>query len=313
MAQKPKLVHSNSGLARDHREPMTAADLRRTWLFGAGGDSDIQQAMLGSGADVLIVDLEDLTPPARRPEARQLLNSYVQSCRSHGRLAAVRINQLQTEGGLDLAAAMPTRPDLIVYPMASSATQMQALDAAIAGWEAAFGIDLGRTEIVPVCETALGVVAVREICGGCARIRCALLGSEDLAYDLCAERGRDGVELDYARRRFVLECRAIGMEPIDAPYTFNDVEGAVREAVLARRLGYRSKSIVRPEHVAALTDVFTPSGDQMRQAQRIVEAFDAARARGDDRVLVEGLWVEVPAHRNACRLIERAHRLGVSG
>ena len=81
-----------------------------------------------------------------------------------------------------------------------------------------------------MCETDLGVVDVRAIASASQRIRCALLGSEDLANDLNAERGPDAIELDYARRRFILECRAVRVEPIDAPYTFSDVEGAVTEA-----------------------------------------------------------------------------------
>jgi citrate lyase subunit beta / citryl-CoA lyase len=161
-----------------------------------------------------------------------------------------------------------------------------------------------------VCETALGVVDVRAIAGGSARIRSALLGAEDLAADLCAERQPDAVELDHARRRFLLECRAAGIEPIDAPYTFSDVDGAVREARYARRLGYRSKSLVRPEHARALNAVLTPGDEELRRASALVAAFETARARGEDRALVEGLWVEVPTYRNAQRLLDRARRLG---
>lgn len=268
--------------------------------------------MLASGADALIVDLEDFTPPGRRDEARKALAGVVQGCRTSGCVAAIRINALETEGMVDLAAAMATRPDVIVYPMSERVPQMHALDAAMTHWEAALDIGRGTTEIVPVCETALGVVDVRAIAGGSQRIRCALLGSEDLANSLCAERGPDAVELDHARRRFILECRAIGVEPIDAPYTFSDSDGAVREARLARRLGYRSKSLVRPEHARPINASFTPSVEELRQAQAIVDGFDVARARGADRALVDGLWVEVPTYRNASRLIERARRLGVA-
>jgi citrate lyase subunit beta/citryl-CoA lyase len=139
----------------------------------------------------------------------------------------------------------------------------------------------------------------------------ALLGAEDLAADLCAERNADAIELDHARRRFVLECRAASIEPIDAPYTFSDADGAVREARYARRLGYRCKSLVRPEHAEPLNRALTPSEEELRHASELVAAFEAARARGEERALVGGLWVEVPTYRNALRLIERARRLRV--
>lgn len=284
-------------------------DLRRTWLFGPGADRTAHDAMLASGADALIVDLEDFTPPPLRDQARGLLTAFVKGCRDRGRLAAVRINALEADGMLDLEAAMRAQPDVIAFPMADRPAQMHALDAAITHWEHRLGLPANSTEILPVCETALGVVDVRAIAASSARIRCALLGAEDLANDLGADRGPDGTELEYARRRFVVECRAGRIEPIDAPYTFSDSEGAQRETRFSRRLGYRSKSLVLPEHAAVLNAALTPDADELRHARTIVDSFDAARARGEDRVLVEGLWVEVPTYRNARRLLERAARL----
>ncbi len=288
-------------------------DLRRTWLFGPGADPAAHDAMLASGADALIVDLEDFTPPPRRPEARARLARFVEGCRARGAIAAVRINALEGDGPLDLEAAMAARPDVVAYPMAESAAQMHALHAAVSYWEARLALPAGATEILPVCETALGVADLRAIAGASPRIRSALRGAEDLANDLAAERAPDALELDHARRRFLLDCRAARVEPIDAPYTFRDVDGAVREAGHARRLGYRSKSLVRAEHAAALNEAFTPSDDELQRARALVQAFETARARGEDRALVDGLWVEVPTWRNALRLLQRAERLRARG
>ena len=283
-------------------------ELCRTWLFGPGADARAHDAMARSGADVAIVDLEDFTPPHRRDDARRGLAPLLHRLRDARCVTAVRINALDADGPKDLAAAMPARPDVIAYPMASSRAQMQALHVALTHWEGVVGIEPGATEIVPVCETALGVVDVRAIVSGSSRIRAALLGAEDLAADLGAERHPAAVELGHARRRFILECRAAAVEPIDAPYTFTDVDGAVREARYARRLGYRCKAVVRPEHASPLNAALTPSDDEVRRATAIVAAFEAARARGEDRALVDDLWVEVPTYRNAKRLLERAQR-----
>jgi len=136
-------------------------DLRRTWLFGPGADSDAHDAMLHSGADVLILDLEDFTPPTRRDEARRGLAGVVRRWQDGCRIAAVRINALEGEGPIDLAAAMHARPDIVAYPMASTVAQMQALHALLTHWESVLGMPPGATEILPVCETALGVVDVR--------------------------------------------------------------------------------------------------------------------------------------------------------
>jgi len=115
--------------------------------------------------------------------------------------------------------------------MASAASQIAALHAALSQFEETQKIELGTTEILPVCETAAGLVEVRAKAAACPRARCALLGAEDLAADLCAERQPDAIELDYARRRFLLECRAAGCEPVDAAYTFADCDGAAAQRV----------------------------------------------------------------------------------
>lgn len=287
-------------------------DLRRTWLFGPGANVAAHAAMAQCGADVLILDLEDFTPPALRSAARATAVAVLQRWRAAGALVCVRINALDGDGPADLAAVMPGQPDIVAYPMASTADQMRGLDALITAHEAACGLASGVTEILPVCETALGVVNVREIAAASPRIRAALLGAEDLANDLCAERGPDGVELDHARRRFILDARAAGIEPVDAPYTYSDADGALREAAFARRLGYRCKALVRPEHAAALNAAMTPDAQAVARAQAQVQAFEAARARGEERALVDGLWIEVPTWRNARRLIDRAQRLAAA-
>ena len=284
-------------------------ELCRTWLFGAGADGATHEAMAGSGADALIQDLEDFTPPARRHEARMLAADLYSTWRAVGAVVVVRINQLDAGGMTDLDMVVPARPDIIAYPKASTAADMHALDAELTKREKLRGLPEGSIGLLPVCETALGVVNLREMAAASPRVRAALLGAEDLAADLMAERGRDAVELDYARRRFILECRAAGIEPIDAPYTFADVEGAVSETRYARRLGYRSKSLVRPDHAVAINAALTPSEEECAKARAIIAAFEAGRARGEDRVLVDGLWVEVPMYMTATRRLERAAAL----
>lgn len=290
-------------------------DLRRSWLFVGGTPAPAQlDAVLACGADLVIVDLEDFTPPPRRPEARAALPALLARLRTAGAIPSVRVNAPgHADAEADLQAAMAAGADLIALPMAERAEDLRTLCDAIAAHEAALGIPAGSTELMPVCETARGVADVRLLADASPRIRAALLGAEDLAADLCAERTPAGEELAHARRRFLLDARAARIEPVDAPCTFADPELAAAEALQARRLGYRCKSLVRPEHVAPLHAALTPTADELRHARAMVAAFEAARARGEERALHADLWVEVPTWRAALRLIERARRLGVDG
>jgi citrate lyase subunit beta/citryl-CoA lyase len=287
--------------------PFHAPSHRLVWLFCAGASQAAHDATVASGAQILIQDLEDFTPPALREQARAMVPGLFHAARAVGMMVCVRINLLDQEGLVDLAAVMPHRPDVIAYPKAERAIDMAALSEHIGRLELANGIPLGSTEILPVCETALGVVEVRALAAATPRVRAALLGTEDLATDLQAERGMDGVELDHARRRFLLECRAARIEPVDAPYTFADVAGAVAETRYSRRLGYQTKSLVNPAMVGAVQSALVPSPEAIALAQETVSLFEAARARGEDRALVRDLWVEVPTYLNARRLLERAN------
>uniref|UniRef100_UPI0017E4A694 HpcH/HpaI aldolase/citrate lyase family protein n=1 Tax=Ramlibacter sp. TaxID=1917967 RepID=UPI0017E4A694 len=246
----------------------SSAPVLRTWLFGPGADTAAHASMAASGASVLIQDLEDFTPPQRRPEARALTGPLMAAWRAAGAQVCVRINRLADDGLLDLPFVVAARPGFIAYPKAAGAADIVALEQAIGAAEHAAGAVVGAIGILPICETALGVVTVREMAAASARVRYALLGAEDLAADLWAERSREAIELDHARQRFVLECRAAGIEPIDAPYTFNDADGAGQEARYARRLGYRAKSLVRVDHVQAITRALVPGAEARAQAQR---------------------------------------------
>jgi citrate lyase subunit beta/citryl-CoA lyase len=284
-------------------------ELRRSYLFLPGADAAVLRAAPASGADVLIQELEDFTPPQRLPAARALARDVLPAWRAAGVIAAVRVNPLARGGADDLAAAMVGRPDVVCLPKVAEPEQIAALDRAIAQHEAALGIPIGSTEIVPNIELARGLIQTYAIARSSPRVKACLVASEDMAADLGAERAPDGLELAYVRQRFLVECVAAGVVAIDAPYTFEDAAGVEAETRQARRLGYRAKSCVTPAHAAIVNRALTPSEDEIAAAQRLVGAFEAARARGDERALVDGHLVEVPRYLNARRLIARAAAL----
>lgn len=283
--------------------------LRRTWLFCPGADAAAQAAALDAVPDVLIPDLEDFTPPALRPRGREMILALLEKCRKSGVIGAVRVNPLASEGRNDLAVVMQGRPAAVLLPKTSAPEQVVELDRAIADHERRLAIPTGSTELVPNVETAAGLVATAAIVRASARVKACLVAAEDMAADLGAERGPDGIELAYVRQRFLVECVAAGVVAIDAPYTFSDTAGAAADARYARRLGYRAKSAVLPAHVAAINAAFTPDAEAIARARRVIEAFDAARAAGRDRAEVDGTLVEVPTYLNAKRLIARDEAL----
>jgi citrate lyase subunit beta/citryl-CoA lyase len=271
---------------------------RRTWLFVPGADPAAHRAAARSGADVVVLELEDFTPPELRSHARELSREVFDRWREAGAVAAVRINPLETCGNQDLRGVLAGRPDIIMMSKVTSPQQVVALEKATGG----------SVELVPNLETAAGLLSTFDIARASPRVSALLVASEDMVADLGTARSRKGEELAYVRARFLVECRAAGVEAIDCPYTFSDVKGAVADARYARRLGYRMKSLVEPSHARAINRVFTASARELARARRIVEAFEGARAAGKDRAKVDGALIEVPIYAAAKRLLESSGR-----
>jgi citrate lyase subunit beta/citryl-CoA lyase len=268
---------------------------RRTWLFVPGADAAAHKAAASSQADVLIQELEDFTPPERRPAARAMATRLYDAWRAAGKIAAVRVNPLEDCGREDLAEVLKGRPDVVLMPKVVSPEQVRALAALT-----------GDIPLVPNVETAAGLVNACAIGKASPKVIAMLVASEDMVADLGTSRSRNGDELDYVRRRFLVECRAAGVEAIDCPYTFSDAAGAARDAKFAKSLGYRMKSLVAADHAPGINKVFTASGSDLRNARRIVEAFEKARSGGKERAKVDGKLVEVPIYSAAKRLLSSA-------
>ena len=214
--------------------------------------------------------------------------------RKADKIAAVRINPLEGDGVADLRGVLAGRPDIVMMSKVVSPDQVRALEQATGG----------SVELVPNVETAAGLVNAFQIGKASRKVTAMLVASEDMVADLGTNRSRTGEELAYVRARFLVECRAAGVEAIDCPYTFSDAAGAVRDAKYAKRLGYRMKSLVLPAHAAAINEVFTASALEIRTAKRLVAAFEKARKEGKERARVDGKLVEVPIYAAAKRLLQ---------
>ena len=269
--------------------------MRRSWLFVPGADEKAHAAAARSGADVIILELEDFTPPELRARARALATKAFAAWRKAGALAAVRVNPLEGDGRADLQGVLPAKPAIVLMSKVESAAQVKALEAAVPG----------GAELVPNIESARALTRVAEIAAASRRVTALLVASEDMVADLGTERSRGGEELAYVRARFLVECRAAGVEAIDCPYTFSDAKGAVADASAAMRLGYRMKSLVDVSHARAINRALTPD---FARAKRIVTAFEKARAQGKDRAKVDGALIEVPIYAAAKRLLASGGR-----
>jgi len=285
------------------------APLCRSWLFLEGANEAVLRTAPASGADVLIQELEDFTPPHLRVAARALAGELYPAWREAGVVVAVRVNPLDGDGMDDLAAVMRGRPDIVALPKVAEPSHIVHLDEAVTRFERDYGIAEGSTALLPNIEFACGLVQTGAVAAASKRVSACLLASEDLAADLGAERAPDGAELSYCRQRFLVECVAAGVVAVDCPFTWSDIAGVERDTRWARRLGYVARSLVDPAHAAAINGLLTPDAADVRRAEMIMAAFETARANGEARVELDGSLVEMPTYSNAKRLLARARAL----
>ncbi|MFM0245721.1 CoA ester lyase [Paraburkholderia sediminicola] len=284
-------------------QPPRPPVIRRTWLFVPGNHSEAHAAALRSGADAVVADLEEMTSPQDRPQARERIVTLLRAAIRAGTFGSVRINKLEHDGHADLEGVMPGTPRAIFLPHAESTVQLAALDDALAVIERKLGLPEGSTEVVPVIESAKGLVNLGALLQVGARIKCCMLAVEDLAANLGARRTPGGNELLYARSRFLIECVAAGCVPIDLPCTYRSAQVLGQDLDISTQLGFASKSVVFPEHVPAIHRVLTPSAEDVQAARALIDAHAVQQANPPP---AGSAWIDYPERNNAQRLIARA-------
>lgn len=290
----------------------------RSLLFVPGDSEKKLERGFSSGADVVIVDLEDSVSPDNKAHARGVSADFIASHRRETRAAIyVRVNDLAT--GLtddDLKAIIPIAPDGIMLPKSNSGADVQHLSAKLRVHEAENGLADGAIRIIPIItETAAGVLATGSYAGASPRIAGLTWGAEDLSAAIGARATRDdaGRYTDVfrlARAMTVLGAAAADVAAIDTVFVnFRDAEGLRAECLDAERDGFTAKMAIHPAQVAVINEAFTPSAEAIEHANAVVAAFQAAGNPGV--VGIDGQMYDRPHLRRAERLLVRAKAAGI--
>ncbi|MGH7110557.1 MAG: HpcH/HpaI aldolase/citrate lyase family protein [Stellaceae bacterium] len=263
-----------------------------------------------SGADALILDLEDSVAPQNRDRARTLARGFLAQSSGDRLRRYVRINALNSGAALDdLAAVMPGRPDSILLPKCVPA-DLRTLDHYLSAFEAAHGIAPGQTRVVAIAtETPAAMFALGGYAGVSARLEALTWGAEDLAAAIGGDNRRaDGVYDDVyrlARSLCLLAAAEAGVMAIDTIHTdFKDEAGLRAECAAARRSGFAAKMAIHPAQIAAINDAFSVSHEGLVWAQRVVAAFAENPDAGT--IALDGRMIDRPHLALARRLLEQS-------
>ena len=272
----------------------------RSLLFVPGDRPDRMEKALGSGADALILDLEDAVSPAAKPEARKAVSAFV-AANPTAKLW-VRINPLDGgEADKDLDAILGSHPDGIVLPKAEGRTSVDQLARRLtAGGNATARILAIATE-TPAAIFQLGTY------GGAKRLAGLTWGAEDLpaAIGASTSREEDGSytpPYQLARSLCLFGAAAAGVAPIETVYpAFRDLEGLSAYAARARRDGFTGMMAIHPAQVPVINEAFTPSETEIAHARAVVDAFAAQPEAG--ALSLDGKMIDRPHLVQAQRIL----------
>jgi citrate lyase subunit beta/citryl-CoA lyase len=283
---------------------------RRSRLYVPGNRPRFFEKALASGADGIILDLEDSVAPARKSEARVLVAHALRALDFGDVEVMVRINQ-GALGLADLQWVVPQPVQHILIPKVEGPDEVRAVRdrcMEIAGMT-------GRGEriwLMPIVESPRGVLHAEEIAAAVPETCALTLGLQDLTAELGVGPTSHGRESFVARSLVVLAARACGLQPIDTVYSDVKNEDGLRESVrAARELGFVGKGCIHPRQVPVINEEFLPSEEELEKAKKIVLAMEKAEQQGLGAVALGTKMIDPPVARQAQNLVGNAVRLGV--
>lgn len=276
--------------------------LARSLLFVPGNQPRRVEKALASGADAVIIDLEDSVPASDKRQARDAAVAAL------GRRDAVfvRVNGFDDAACFDDLEAI-VRPGLagVVLPKADAAQPLATLDWLVTQLERRAGMEAGTVELMPLVECARGVESLPQIAAASPRIRRISFGVADYSHDLGVDIGPDEEALAHIRSRLVHCSRAAGLEqPVDSVVVEVRDAGRFRESARrARALGLFGKLCIHPDQVPLAHEAFTPAPAELARARAIVDAWESAEGRGEAAITVGGEFVDGPVAARARQIL----------
>ncbi|KAB7514929.1 CoA ester lyase [Halosegnis rubeus] len=281
---------------------------RRSLLFSPADKPELLRKAPATNADTVCFDLEDAVAPSRKAAGRETVAAVLSDpefdpdCE-----VCLRVNPDAETAAADLDALdAPARLDAVMVPKVAAPADVLAVTDLLS--ERGFDVP-----VIALCESAAGVLHAEAIAATDGVVALAL-GAEDLAADIGATRTPEGTEVSHARQQVVLAGAAAGVDVIDTIYTgIEDGDGLADETRFALELGYDGKMCIHPSQVGIVNDAFTPDGERIAWARRILEAATEATDAGAGVFRVDGEMVDAPLIAQAERVRERARASGVWG
>jgi len=279
----------------------------RTLLFLPGHVEKMVHNAASSGADCVVLDLEDAVPHDQKEAARQSIRGFLGEGLFENRTVFVRINPISS--GLTLRYLDGVACEELhgfVYPMAHTADDIKKFDAQLSLIESNLELPKGHFSLIVLIETPLAVLNAYEIATASDRVVGLLFGCEDYMADMQARYAELDMPLHTPRSMVAMASRAAGVEPIDTPYVrVHDLAGLETFASRARDIGMAGMLVMTPRQIDVANEIYTPTDREIADSREIVDAAENARKEGRSIVVVNDKFVSPPTLKQAKKVLER--------
>jgi citrate lyase subunit beta/citryl-CoA lyase len=267
---------------------MTTIRPRRSVLYMPGSNARALEKARTLPADALILDLEDAVAPDAKDLARQQVCDAVKARGFGKREVIVRINGLSTPWGeADLAAAAEAKPDAILVPKISAASELNFIEAKLGPADTSIAV-------WAMVETPLAILNIASIAAAGGRLACFVMGTNDLIKEIRGVHTQDRMNLSAALGLSVLAARANGIAVIDGVYNdIQNADGFKGTCEQARAFGFDGKTLIHPSQVEPCNAVFAPSEDEVEAARTLIAAFELPENKGKGAIKLDGRMVEL--------------------
>ena len=282
----------------------------RSYLFAPGNHERRVEKALGLGADVVILDLEDAVAISEKKSTRELINKTLEQPRNCA--VFVRVNAYDTEFCYgDICSIVSENLDGIVLPKLESSEDLRSIDWLLGNLEQERGLPNGSIDLMPIIETAVGLVNIREIARADTRVKRLAFGGGDYTRDLGMEWTLKEDELLPVRSEMVLASRFGKLEPpVDTVFIHIKEHDAFRSSCSnISGLGFQGKMCIHPDQVPVTNETFTPDPEEVKWSQRVIDEFAKAEKAGIASIQIDGYFVDYPIVEKAQRTVDIANLL----
>jgi citrate lyase subunit beta/citryl-CoA lyase len=286
-------------------------------MFVPGHNERLLASSARSKADALILDLEDSVMPESNKEiARNTIISKISKGDFKNYLVFPRINDIESGHFLKDIQALTLADgiDGFVCPKVMRGDDICFIDRLLKAIEYEKGYEIGKFKIVPLIETASAVCNAQEICNASNRVIAIVFGCEDFVSDMEGIHDNDGNSIYVPRSLIVLAARATGVIPIDTVHIkVHDLEDLERNVKLARTMGFEGQLILHPKEIEIVHRYYTPSKEEVLEAQEMLRLFDEAQKDGKGVVVKDGKFIGPPMVSAAKKMIFRNEAIKIFG